>query len=121
MFSKPFIAGGLANFTTFAPENTPCNPGGTTSLVSVHYITGTPYIEPAISLPEGTSGSYNSTTILPSVSIGKGVPPIGESLVSLSLTGNVYKVITQVSSGLPGTTLQPSVPYKQGYVLWITK
>ena len=120
-FSKPLIAGGLANFTTFAPENTPCSPGGTTRLVSVHYVTGTPYIEPEIVLPEGTSGSYSSTTILPSVSIGKGIPPFGESLSSLSLAGTVYKVITQVSGGLPGTALQPSVPYKTGYVLWITK
>jgi len=121
MFSRPFVAGGLANFTTFAPGNTPCSPGGTTSLVSVHYVTGTPYIDPEIALPGGTSGSYNSITILPSVSVGAGIPPLGESLVSLPLPANVYKVITQVGGGLPGTTLQPSVPYKQGYVLWITK
>lgn len=121
IFSKPFIAGGLVDFTSFKPVSTPCTLGGTTQLMAINYTTGTPYIQPAIYLSAGTSGSYSSVNIEYSVSLGAGVPPLGESLVALPLAGDTYKVITQVSGALPGTALNPSAPYKQGYVLWLMK
>ena len=55
------------------------------------------------------------------MNLGTGVPPLGESLVALPLAGDTYKVITQVSGGLPGTSMSPSVAAKGGYVLWIVK
>lgn len=120
-FSKPFVAGGLADFTSFEPTSTVCSLGGSTYLIALHYTTGTAYIQPTIYLQGGTTGGYTSITISSSVSLGTGVPPLGESLVALPLSGDTYKVITQVSGGLPGTTMSPSTPAKSGYVLWLVK
>ena len=120
-FSKPFVAGGLANYTSFEPQSTSCSLGGNTHLIALHYTTGTAYVQPTIFLAGGTSGATTSLTISASVNLGIGVPPLGESLVALPLSGDTYKVITQVSGGLPGTSMAPSLPAKSGYVLWIVK
>ncbi len=120
-FSKPFVAGGLADFTSFEPTRTVCSLGGSTYLISLHYTTGTAYVQPTIYLAGGTSGATTSLTIKASVNLGIGVPPLGESLVALPLSGDTYKVITQVSGGLRGTTMSPSLPAKSGYVLWLVK
>ena len=121
MFSKPFVAGGLVDFTSFQPTSTSCSLGGNTHLWSLHYTTGTAYVQPTIFQTGGTSGATTSLTISASVNLGTGVPPLGESLVALPLSGDTYKVITQVSGGLPGTSMAPSLPAKSGYVLWIVK
>ncbi|MFA4829015.1 MAG: PilC/PilY family type IV pilus protein, partial [Thermodesulfovibrionales bacterium] len=121
-FSKPFVAGGLVDFTTFEPTSTSCSLGGNTHLYALHYTTGTAYVQPTIFLAGGTEGAaMNNLTIKASVDLGTGVPPLGESLVALPLAGDTYKVITQVSGGLPGTSMSPSLPAKGGYVLWIVK
>lgn len=122
-FSRPFIAGGLANYTTFEPKSTVCSLGGDTHLYSLHYTTGTAYVQPTIYLAAGTSGTVasRSLTINASVNLGTGVPPLGESLVALPLSGETYRVITQVSGGLPGTTMSATLPAKSGYILWLVK
>jgi hypothetical protein len=120
-FSKPFVAGGLVDYTTYQPTTTVCSLGGNAHLLSLHYTTGTAYVQPTIFSQGGTSGSTTSLTISASVNLGIGVPPLGESLVALPLAGDTFKVITQVSGGLPGTSMAPSLPAKSGYVLWIVK
>ena len=124
MFSKPFVAGGLVDFTSFQPTSTSCSLGGSTYLWSLHYTTGTAYVQPTIFACDAITGCSTATTgltINASVNLGTGVPPLGESLVALPLSGDTYKVITQVSGGLPGTSMAPSLPAKSGYVLWIVK
>ncbi|MBI5203609.1 MAG: hypothetical protein HZA11_01695 [Nitrospirae bacterium] len=123
-FSKPFVAGGLVDFTSFEPTSTSCSLGGNTHLYALHYTSGTAYVQPTIFLAGGATkvgGSLSNITINASVNLGTGVPPLGESLVALPLAGDTYKVITQVSGGLPGTSMSPSLPAKGGYVLWIVK
>ena len=123
-FSKPFVAGGLVDYTSFQPTGTSCGLGGNTHLYALHYTTGTAYVQPTIFLAGGATqvgGSLSNITINASVNLGIGVPPLGESLVALPLSGDTYKVITQVSGGLPGTSMSPSLPAKGGYVLWIVK
>ena len=121
MFSKPFVAGGLVNYTSYQPTSTVCSLGGNAHLWSLHYTTGTAYVQPTIFVSGGTSGATTSLTISASVNLGTGVPPLGESLVALPLAGDTFKVITQVSGGLPGTSMAPSLPARSGYVLWIVK
>ncbi|MEW6067331.1 MAG: hypothetical protein AB1610_03425 [Nitrospirota bacterium] len=121
IFARPFVAGGLVDFTSFEPTSDVCSLGGDTYLISLHYTTGTAYIQPTLYLEGGTTGAYSSVTVKALASLGTGVPPLGESLVALPLSGDTYKVITQVSGGLPGTTLSPSLPATTGYVLWISK
>lgn len=120
-FSKPFVAGGLVDFTAFEPTSTVCSLGGNTHLLSLHYTTGTPYVQPTILVAGGTSGTLSSLTLSASVNLGVGIPPMGESLVALPLAGDAYKVITQVSGGLSGTGFVPSLPARPGYVLWQVK
>ena len=121
MFAKPFVAGGLVDFTSFQPQSDSCSLGGTTYLISVQYTTGTPYAQPTIALADVTTGGYGNLTINPSVKLGTGVPPLGESLVALPLAGDAFKVITQVSGGLPGITMAPSLGATSGYVHWRTR
>ncbi len=120
-FAKPFVGQGLVNMTAYHPTTTPCSLGGETYLMTLHYTTGTAYFQPTIIMTGGTSGAYSSLAIEPTSYIGKGVPPLGESIIGLPLPGDSYKVITQVSGALPGTTLSPSEPAKRGYLLWLTK
>ena len=117
-FSKPFVAGGLVDYTTYQPTTTVCSLGGNAHLISLHYTTGTPYVQPTILSLGGTSGDTTSLTINASINLGTGVPPLGESLVALPLAGDAYKVITQVSGGLPGTSSSSSLTLRSGYVLW---
>jgi len=122
MYSKPFVAGGLVDFTSYQPTSSACSLGGSAHLISLHYTTGTAYVQPTIFTFGGTSGTgVSDIEIKASVNLGTGVPPLGESLVALPLAGDTYKVITQVSGGLPGTSMAPSLPARSGYVLWIVK
>lgn len=121
VFSRPFIGGGLVDLTAFEPTSTKCSLGGNTHLIAVHYTTGTPFKKPAIIMQGGTTGGVNNLTISASVNLGKGVPPLGESLVALALSGDSYAIITQVSGALPKTQMSPSVVYKSGYVHWVVK
>lgn len=118
LFARPFVAGGLVDFTSFEPVSTVCSLGGNTYLISVHYTTGTPYVQPSLAMAEATSGTFSNLTLNAAVKLGTGVPPLGESLVALPLSGDSYKVITQVSGGLPGIEVAPSVSMRTGYILW---
>lgn len=120
-FSRPFVAGGLVDFTSYQPTTTVCSLGGNAHLISLHFTSGTAYVQPTIFSSGATGGATTSLEIKSSVNLGTGVPPLGESLVALPLAGDTYKVITQVSGGLPGTSMAPSLPAKGGYVLWIVK
>lgn len=121
VFAKPFVGQGLVNLTAYHPTTTACSFGGDTYLLSIHYTTGTSYFQPTMFLEGGTTGSTGSMTIRESAYIGKGVPPLGESIIALPLPGDSYKVITQVSGALPGTTLSPSAPFRKGFITWLTK
>ena len=122
MYSKPFVAGGLVDYTTYQPMSSVCSLGGSAHLISLHYTTGTAYVQPTIFTFGGTSATGGTNIeIAASVNLGTGVPPLGESLVALPLAGDTFKVITQVSGGLPGTSMAPSLPARSGYVLWIVK
>lgn len=118
IFARPFVGGGLVDYTSFQPTSTSCSLGGNTHLISLHYTTGTAYVQPSIYLKDATSGGYGNLTLNTSVKLGTGVPPLGESLVSLRLAGDAYKVITQVSGGLPGIQMESSLGAKSGYILW---
>jgi hypothetical protein len=50
--------------------------------------------------------------------MGKGVPPIGESIVALALSGDTYSIITQFHGKIFANPLQPTVVHRSGYVLW---
>lgn len=121
IFAKPFVGQGLVNLTAYTPLTTACSLGGETYLISMHYTTGTAYAQPTILSSGGTTGNLNNVTIQASTFIGTGVPPLGESIIALPLPGDAYKVITQVSGALPGTSMSPSAPAKKGYLLWLTK
>ncbi len=121
IFSKPYVGGGLVDLTAFEPKSTVCSLGGDTHLMTIHYTTGTPPILPAIVSPMGTTGSINDLKINISVNLGKGVPPLGESLVALALAEDAYAIITQVSGSLPKQQINPAIKHKKGYVLWNVK
>ncbi len=122
MFARPFVGGGLVNYTSFEPTSTSCSLGGNTYLISLQYTTGTAYIQPSIQMYDGTyqttPGSYSNLQIKTSVKLGTGVPPLGESLVALPLPGDAYKMVTQVSGGLTNSQVQSSQGAASGYVLW---
>jgi hypothetical protein len=118
VFSRPFVGGGLVDITAFQPTSDVCSLGGNSHLIAVHYTTGTPFKKPAILMPSGVSGSINNLTIKASVDMGKGVPPIGESIVALALSGDTYSIITQFHGKIFANPLQPTVVHRSGYVLW---
>lgn len=120
IFSRPFISGGIVNVTSFRPVDSPCALGGEALLMTVHYTTGTSYIQPAIYYRGGTTGGYSSVTIETAVKVGAGVPPLGESITALPV-GDLYKAVTQVSGGVVGPLVQQSDPVRDRYLLWLTR
>lgn len=127
VYSSPRVIGGAVLATPFVPSSDPCSAGGSTKLLAVYYTTGTPYYEPIIKASGGTIYTQlTGVTIVAEVEIGKGAPPMKESIV-VRQQGEKTTVLTQTSGGEGGGTPaiaveinQPSPP-KDMFIHWLVK
>ena len=121
MYASPLVAGGIVSTTLFTPTTDVCQFGGTSSIMSLNYNTGSTYYQPAIQTQGGTTGTAASLGISKIVQVGIGAPPFKQSLVPIA-TGSTYKVFTQASGGIAGININPSVPYMaNGFIQWLSK
>jgi len=112
--SKPAVVGQLAMFTTFTPNCDICGFGGDSSLFSLYYKAGIAYKEPAILLATG----FKNNEIQKSVSIGKGAPAIGESIVTKQV-GDKLVTYIQLSTGQVVEVTQKGIFMPNKAQFWI--
>jgi len=111
VLAKPTVLGGLVLFTTYIPDTDACSYGGSGYLYSVYYESGTAYKEPTIGL------DVDGTTILRSVSLGKGVPASIGMHVGRNDAG---KAFVQTSTGtIEEVNTTPPSSVKSGITYWI--
>jgi len=111
VLAKPTVLGGLVLFTTYIPDTDVCSYGGSGYLYSVYYESGTAYKEPTIGL------DLDGTTILRSVSLGKGVPASIGMHVGRNDAG---KAFVQTSTGtIEEVETTPPSSVKSGITYWI--
>lgn len=120
IYASPLAFGGIVSATEFAPSGNVCQAGGTSSLISLQYNTGAPFIQPTILSTAGTTGPTTSVTLNKVVQISPGAPPFKQSLVPVQ-TGNTYKVFTQAAGGIASLSINPSISMSNQYILWMTK
>jgi len=120
IYASPLVYGGIVSATEFAPSGNVCSAGGTSSLISLQYNTGAPYIQPTILSVAGTSGPTTNVSINKTVQISPGAPPFKQSLVPVQ-TGNTYEVFTQAAGGIASLSINPSISVSNLYILWMTK
>ncbi|KPV40631.1 hypothetical protein AN478_05530 [Thiohalorhabdus denitrificans] len=102
VFSQPAVLSGLVNVAGFTPASDICTPGGTTMSYAVDYRTGTAPPRPTFLSAGGTSEVSDSdqVTIETGVSLGQGVPPVGESYAgSAGGSEGELNTMTQPSTG----------------------
>jgi type IV pilus assembly protein PilY1 len=100
VFSQPAVLGGLVNVAGFTPATGLCTPGGSTISHAVDYRTGTAPPQPVFLSSGGTTINSGTATIETGISLGQGVPPVGQSYVGSS--GNregELNTLTQPSTG----------------------
>ncbi|HKJ72291.1 MAG TPA: hypothetical protein VKA55_11105 [Gammaproteobacteria bacterium] len=100
VFSQPAVLGGLVNVAGFTPATGLCTPGGSTISHAVDYRTGTAPPQPVFLSAGGTTINSGEATIETGISLGEGVPPVGQSYVGSS--GNregELNTLTQPSTG----------------------
>ena len=114
VISKPAVVGQLAMFTTFIPNCDICGFGGDSSLFSLYYKAGIAYKEPAILLSTG----FKNNQIQKSVSIGKGAPAIGESIVTKQV-GDKLVTYIQLSTGQVVEVTQKGIFMPNRVQFWI--
>lgn len=120
MYASPLVAGGIVSTTGFTPSTDPCQFGGSSSIIALHYTTGTSSFQPAVIGVGGTSGSNSNVTILTKTAFSIGAPPFKQSLVALGIGGGdgPIRYFTYFSQSF---SVQPSVPYPNRFIQWITK
>lgn len=120
LYASPLVAGGIVSTTGFSPSTDPCSFGGKSHIIALHYTTGTTSYQPAVIGVGGTSGSLTNLTIAPSTLFSSGAPPFKQSLIALGIGGGdgPIRYFTYFSQSF---SVQPSVPYPNRFIQWITK
>ncbi|MFA9461835.1 pilus assembly protein [Thiohalorhabdus methylotrophus] len=114
IFSQPTVQSGLVNALGFTPDTDICGFGGTSQFIAVDYRTGTPPARPVFLSSEGFNPEGNNE-ISAGISLGKGVPPLGEGFAAMPGSGEgEVKALTQTSTGQVSSTSQQGQQMRSG-------
>jgi len=114
IFSQPTVQNGLVNALGFTPDTDICGFGGTTDFIAVDFRTGTAPPQPVFLNAKGFNPDGNDE-VAASISLGKGVPPLGEGFAAMpgAEEGEV-KTLTQTSTGQVSGTSQQGQQLRSG-------
>ncbi|MEZ0323481.1 MAG: PilC/PilY family type IV pilus protein [Hydrogenothermaceae bacterium] len=127
VISQGMIFGSILDFLTFVPPQDICSFEGSSNLYALYYKSGTAYPNPAILSPSAVTGTINvgqTVTVNPKISLGTGIPPLGNPFqVSVSQNNpNQYEKFIQLSTGVILRQKQQPIPSSKGrFKLWIEK
>jgi len=127
IYSQALVIGGIVDALTYVPPQDICQFEGSSNLISVYYKTGRPYPRPSVLSPNVVSGTIavgNSVQLLQKISVGQGIPPIGNPFQALqsSQASQQLEKFAQVSTGVVlRMTQQKATTSEERFLLWIEK
>jgi type IV pilus assembly protein PilY1 len=127
IYSQALVIGGIVDALTYVPPQDICQMEGSSNLISVYYKTGRPYPRPSVLSPNVVSGTIavgQSAGLLQKISVGQGIPPIGNPFQALqsSQASQQLEKFAQVSSGVVlRMTQQKATTSEEKFLLWIEK
>jgi type IV pilus assembly protein PilY1 len=127
IYSQALVIGGIVDALTYVPPQDICQMEGSSNLISVYYKTGRPYPRPSVLSPNVVSGTIEvgqSVQLLQKISVGQGIPPIGNPFQALqsSQASQQLEKFAQVSSGVVlRMTQQKATTSEEKFLLWIEK
>jgi type IV pilus assembly protein PilY1 len=127
IYSQPLVIGGIVDALTYVSPQDICQMEGSSNLISVYYKTGRPYPRPSVLSPnvvKGTIAVGQSVQLLQKISVGQGIPPIGNPFQALqsSQASQQLEKFAQVSTGVVlKITQQKATTSEEKFLLWIEK
>jgi hypothetical protein len=127
IYSQPLVIGGIVDALTYVPPQDICQMEGSSNLISVYYKTGRPFPRPSVLSPNVVSGTIavgNSVQLLQKISVGQGIPPIGNPFQALqsSQASQQLEKFAQISTGVVlRITQQKATTSEEKFLLWIEK
>jgi Tfp pilus assembly protein, tip-associated adhesin PilY1 len=127
IYSQPLVIGGIVDALTYVPPQDICQMEGSSNLISVYYKTGRPYPRPSVLSPNAVSGTIavgRSVQLRRKISVGPGIPPIGNPFQALqsSQASQQLEKFAQVSTGVVlRITQQKAIDAEERFLLWIEK
>jgi type IV pilus assembly protein PilY1 len=127
IYSQALVIGGIVDALTYVPPEDICQLEGSSNLISVYYKTGRPYPRPSVLSPNAVSGTIaveESVQLLQKISVGQGIPPIGNPFQALqsSQASQQLEKFAQVSTGVVlRVTQQKATTSEEKFLLWIEK
>ncbi|MDT7911652.1 MAG: PilC/PilY family type IV pilus protein, partial [Thermocrinis sp.] len=127
IYSQPLVIGGIVDALTYVPPQDICQIEGSSNLISVYYKTGRPFPRPSVLSPNVVSGTIEvgqSVQLLQKISVGQGIPPIGNPFQALqsSQASQQLEKFAQISTGVVlRMTQQKATTAEEKFLLWIEK
>jgi type IV pilus assembly protein PilY1 len=127
IYSQPLVIGGIVDALTYVPPQDICQFEGSSNLISVYYKTGRPFPRPSVLSPNVVSGGPievgQSVQLLQKISVGQGIPPIGnppQPLQSSQASQQLEKFV-QIGARPDRITQQKATTSEEKFLLWIEK
>jgi type IV pilus assembly protein PilY1 len=128
IYSQPIVIGGMVDALTYVPpRGDVCQTGGSSNLISVYYKTGRPYPRPSVLSPDAVSGPIavgQSVELKRKISVGQGIPPIGNpfQVLQSSQASRQLEKFVQISTGVVlRISQQKAITSEEKFLLWIEK
>jgi type IV pilus assembly protein PilY1 len=127
IYSQALVIGGIVDALTYVPPQDICQFEGSSNLISVYYKTGRPFPRPSVLSPNVVSGTIEvgrSVQLKQKISVGQGIPPIGNPFQALqsSQASQQLEKFAQVSSAeVLRLTQQKAIDAEEKFLLWIEK
>jgi Tfp pilus tip-associated adhesin PilY1 len=127
IYSQALVIGGIVDALTYVPPQDICQMEGSSNLISVYYKTGRPFPRPSVLSPNAVSGTIavgRSVQLLQKISVGQGIPPIGNPFQALqsSQASQQLEKFAQISTGVVlRITQQKATTSEERFLLWIEK
>jgi len=127
IYSQVLVIGGIVDALTYVPPQDVCQFEGSSNLISVYYKTGRPFPRPSVLSPYAVSGTIRvgeSVQLLQKISVGQGIPPIGNPFQALqsSQASQQLEKFAQVSTEVVlRITQQKAITSEERFLLWIEK
>jgi type IV pilus assembly protein PilY1 len=126
IYSQVLVIGGIVDVLTYVPPEDICQLEGSSNLISVYYKTGRPFPRPSVLSPDAVSGTIavgQSVQLLQKISVGQGIPPIGNPLVPQpSQESQQLEKFVQTSIGGPRRiSQQKATTSEEKFLIWIEK
>jgi type IV pilus assembly protein PilY1 len=127
IYSQPLVIGGIVDALTYVPPEDICQLEGSSNLISVYYKTGRPFPRPSVLSPNVVGGTIEvgrSVQLLQKISVGQGIPPIGnpfQVLQSSQASQQLEKIFQTSIVGPRRISQQRAITSEERFLLWIEK